>query len=546
MNRSRLAAALSAFFIFGALGHTLGAQVVAARFDQIAATATFPAGVSLSFANDIAEIGDVDGDGTRDFAVADAAYHGSQSVFNLLNIGAVHVFSGTGQPAPLLYSIFGAVRAGYLGWTVTAIDDVDGDGIEDFVVGIPGGSTIPGSIQTRSGVNGALIATVNNPFAGGSFFGFGVDVGPDYDGDGLRDLAVAEIGGVAICAPFGTVLGTFTSSNTSPGVFTAPATVRFIGDVDGDGSPDLAIGEPNLDQVEIFSGNLGSLGTLLVLHAATAAGTRFGQSLTTDLDFDGDGMPELVIGEPAADSISMFAGNAVSGAAPVAVATAPTGSRFGFSLGNRSLVGGSRVLAGLPGTAPSVFGALQSSKGTLAEWTMTAPAPFAAVGYGSRVVGVSDRNGDGHGEMAICSGRLATPGLAVGQAWVIFGAGPAAVSLSGAGCGVNVLIPTSALVPDPTNILIYVTAPANVGGLAALFMGQPAAPVQVSPGCFAYLDLATVSSATFTVTSSTMNLAIPIPAAANLLNTTTGFQVAIITPASTVETSNAAILQFGY
>ena len=492
MNRSRLAAALSAFFIFGALGHTLGAQVVAARFDQIAATATFPAGVSLSFANDIAEIGDVDGDGTRDFAVADAAYHGSQSVFNLLNIGAVHVFSGTGQPAPLLYSIFGAVRAGYLGWTVTAIDDVDGDGIEDFVVGIPGGSTIPGSIQTRSGVNGALIATVNNPFAGGSFFGFGVDVGPDYDGDGLRDLAVAEIGGVAICAPFGTVLGTFTSSNTSPGVFTAPATVRFIGDVDG------------------------------------------------------DGIPELVIGEPAADSISMFAGNAVSGAAPVAVATAPTGSRFGFSLGNRSLVGGSRVLAGLPGTAPSVFGALQSSKGTLAEWTMTAPAPFAAVGYGSRVVGVSDRNGDGHGEMAICSGRLATPGLAVGQAWVIFGAGPAAVSLSGAGCGVNVLIPTSALVPDPTNILIYVTAPANVGGLAALFMGQPAAPVQVSPGCFAYLDLATVSSATFTVTSSTMNLAIPIPAAANLLNTTTGFQVAIITPASTVETSNAAILQFGY
>lgn len=541
-------AAHAAFLAFISLSSWVSAQVVAARFDEIGATAQFPTGVAISFANDIAEIGDIDGDGIRDYAVADAAYIGVPILPNFINIGAVHVFSGVGQPASLLYSVFGQQRLDFFGWTVTAIDDIDGDGSNDFVVGVPGNGTGIGSIEAHSGASGALVWTIPSPFPAGSFFGHAVDVGPDYDLDGLRDLLVLDINNAAICSANGTVMATFPTPTSLSGTSTVPGAAKFIDDVTNDGFPDIAIGAPSLDQVSIVSGNFATIGIVVAVHTGATPGGRFGHSITTEVDSDGDGVDEIVVGEPLADRISMFSGRAGTGSAPLAVTTGGTGSRLGQALHNRTLTNSTRVLAGLPGTTGAgVDGMVQSNKSMLVEWTIQAPAGFTGAGFGSRVLGVSDRNLDGRNEFAVCSNVQVTSGLANGTAWVIFGANAALSALSGFGCGpLNLLVPDAAVVPNPTMKLFFFTNPANVGGFASLFIGTPAAPLPITPGCFFLLDLATAVSVSFPISTAGMQIPVPVPADPALLATTLGFQIVMVTPTATIEVTNSAIYNFGY
>lgn len=80
-----------------------------------------------------------------------------------------------------------------------------------------------------------------------------------------------------------------------------------LGDVNGDGVPDLAVGAPRADaggtrragSVSIFS---GSTGTLLRIVTAPASAPRmlFGWSLSAAGDQDGDGAGDLLVGAPRA------------------------------------------------------------------------------------------------------------------------------------------------------------------------------------------------------------------------------------------------------
>ncbi len=86
-----------------------------------------------------------------------------------------------------------------------------------------------------------------------------------------------------------------------------------VGDIDGDGLSDLAIGEPEQDSVYLFFGALGGDGTVLadapaIFTAGSAAvGTRLGEALAMG-DLDGDGVLELAIGAPEDDAAATDAG----------------------------------------------------------------------------------------------------------------------------------------------------------------------------------------------------------------------------------------------
>ena len=172
-------------------------------------------------------------------------------------------------PNPYSWGQFGAsVAAG----------DVNGDGMDDVVVGAAGeyvGGNTLGRAYVFSGVNGSLLLTVEspNPNLAGDF-GTSLAVG-DVNGDGKGDIAVGaggeRVGGNAyqgrayvFSGADGSLLFTLDSPNPEEGAWFGSSVA--VGDVNGDGKDDIAVGAfgehvggNSQGQVYVFSGADGSL-----------------------------------------------------------------------------------------------------------------------------------------------------------------------------------------------------------------------------------------------------------------------------------------------
>lgn len=158
---------------------------------------------------------------------------------------------------------------------------------------------------------------------------------PDYDGDGVADVAVgfSHTDGAPGDAVY-VYLGRAGAFPTSPDVsltMSRVSTVANVGDVDGDGFADLAVRRvcadaSGRDTVEIhFGGPGGPASDAGVILRGTAGGCLYGRSVIALGDADGDGYGDIVVEglEPAAlggfgTRMQVFAG---SPAGPVAVAS---------------------------------------------------------------------------------------------------------------------------------------------------------------------------------------------------------------------------------
>ena len=141
-----------------------------------------------------------------------------------------------------------------MGAAVAGLGDVDGDGVPDVAVGVPGkdiggedGSANVGLVYLFSGQTGALIRTLNHPDQGG-----------------------AEAG-----AAFGSALAN-------------------AGDVDGDEASDVLIGAPGEGHVFVFSGKTGNL-LFDIASPATEDLHSFGAAVAGGKDFNHDGKLDLLL-----------------------------------------------------------------------------------------------------------------------------------------------------------------------------------------------------------------------------------------------------------
>jgi hypothetical protein len=306
--------------------------------------------------------------------------------------GQVVVFSGaTGRhlhtlqaPRPQANANFGAALAG--------VGDVNGDGVPDLAVGLPfqdleGGDCCEGQVVIFSGADGTPLRTLQAPpLQGGAGFGAVLAAVGDVNGDGVPDLAVGAPWRGAQGAVFllsgatGRRLRTLRAPRPQP---TAQfgAALAGLGDVNGDGVPDLAVGVPNYDrvglvdqgQVVVFSGGTGR-----VLHTlqdrSLHAGGRFGGALVGLGDVNGDGVPDLAVGTPLRDVASCCAQG------QVAVFSGTDGHRL---------------------------------------HTLQAPRPQAWAFFGSALSAVGDVNGDGVPDLAVSAPGQDVRGLTdLGQVFV--------------------------------------------------------------------------------------------------------------------------------
>jgi VCBS repeat protein/FG-GAP repeat protein len=133
----------------------------------------------------------------------------------------------------------------------------------------------------------------------------------DYDGDGIEDLVVG--------APYsisGDKVGALLIYKGSANGFTATPTWLLtgddnfgytfanLGDVDGDGKADFAVGAYNGDGADVsLSGSVaiykgGSGGKVIAKPAGETALDKFGLAIKGGCDLNGDGIKDLVVGAP--------------------------------------------------------------------------------------------------------------------------------------------------------------------------------------------------------------------------------------------------------
>lgn len=233
-------------------------------------------------------VGDVDRDGWNELIVGDSAF----SPAGVFEAGRVAVLDG--RTEQIIFEVNGTLPNQRLGISVLGVGDMSGDGIPDFVASSLGGLK-QGFVW--SGADGTLLANVDT-------FGACDGLG-DVDGDGLMDFVFGRAGGqfgVTFGGRFETVY--IVQGPPYPGLIHFGLTLASVGDVDEDGVQDFAVSAPGSSQkafcvlgsVFIFS---GADGELLNEFHGPGPDSLFGWGIAYIGDANGQGGPDIAIGAPA-------------------------------------------------------------------------------------------------------------------------------------------------------------------------------------------------------------------------------------------------------
>ena len=265
-----------------------------------------------AYGSAVSGAGDVNADGYEDILFAHYVDDGTAS--GMYRVRAVHGGPGGLEPAPTWSFDVDSVDIP----VIAAAGDVNGDGYDDIVVADRAFSSYRGRVWLSFGSSAGLGSVPTSIFTGAEpewGLGWSLSGGGDVNGDGYDDVIVGAIGftngeeseGAAYLF-LGSISGVSSTAAWIAEGNQADAyfgwSVASLGDVNGDGYEDLAIGAMAFDgalshagRVFVYHGSPGGLGTgPNGIADGTQAYGNFGWTVAAAGDSNGDGYDDLVVG----------------------------------------------------------------------------------------------------------------------------------------------------------------------------------------------------------------------------------------------------------
>ena len=339
-------------------------------------------------------IADIDGDGKPDLVTTNANSNTVSVYRNISSSGSI----SSGSFDPKVDFLTGSIPNNL------AIGDIDGDGKPDLAVSNSGSNSV--SVFRNTSTPGSLTS--------GSFdsrIDFTTGVGPegivigDIDGDGKPDLSVAIFHGTSVAVFRNTgITGTISASSFALAVdfFTGMGSNPYnvaIGDIDGDGKPDLAVTNGSGNYVSVFrnTSSPGSISTgsfdaqIDYITGNSPHGVAFA-------DLDGDSKLDLAIANSNSNTISVLRNTSIPGSFTTGSFAAKVDytnneSPMSTAIGDLDGDGKPDLVVSTAGFKVSVF-RNTSTSGIIDAGSFAANADFAS-GMSPFGLGIGDIDGDG-------------------------------------------------------------------------------------------------------------------------------------------------------
>ncbi len=388
------------------------------------------------FGERVALAGDVNGDGYSDVLVSSNLRTSNGTERD----GKISLYTGSasGLATQSGWSTESNQDNAFYGHSVASAGDVNADGYSDVIVGAylyDNGQTDEGRVYIYHGSSTGLNPTANTVSESNSAnaqFGYSVSTAGDVNGDGFSDVLVGGpnwTGSGRVYVFHGSVAGISTVWNyglnaDGSGEFFG-GSVSTAGDINGDGYSDVIIGAENYangqtqeGRAYIFNGSSTGLNTLYSwVTEANQVSARFGHSVSSAGDVNGDGYSDVIIGAWTYDAgqndegaVWVYYGSisGISGAA--FLESNITGAAFGASVASAGDVNGdgySDVIIGassysnpefLEGAA-FVYNGSSSGINTTHSWQTQSNQTMTNLGIS--VASAGDVNGDGYSDIIV-------------------------------------------------------------------------------------------------------------------------------------------------